>query len=67
MRLVKEYICDNYYKPSDDEIKECMQIVKNENCVIKLVWFFNGWHHILITSDMTLEDCKKKLPRRYPV
>lgn len=68
MRLVKEYICDER-TPSDVEIKECMQVAAHENCIVKLMWFFpyNGWNHILIDSDMTFEDCKARIPRRYGV
>ena len=37
MKYVKEYLCDKR-TPSDEEIKECLEIVSKEDCVvIKLV------------------------------
>ena len=66
MKLVKEYLCDDR-TPSDEEIKECLEIVEKENCTIKLKWFFpnNGWHRMYIKNGMTFEDCQGKLPRAY--
>ena len=47
MKLVKEYLCDDR-TPSDEEIKECLEIVEREGCTVKLKWFFpyNGWHRM---------------------
>lgn len=68
MRLIKEYLCDNR-TPSDEEIKECIEIAKEENCVVKLKWLFphNGWHERLIKRDMTFEEIKDNLPTHYGV
>ena len=67
MRLVKEYRCDDR-TPSDDEIRECLEIVK-EDCIVKLRWYFpySGWYELFIDSSMTFEECKNKLPKRYGV
>lgn len=68
MRLVQEYICDDR-TPSDDEICQAISIAENNDCIVKLMWFFpyNGWNHILIDSDMTFEDCKAHIPRTYSI
>ena len=68
MKYVKEYLCDKS-TPSDEEIRECLEIVNKEDCVVKLTWFvrYNGWHKLHITSDMTFEECKSKLPKFYGV
>ena len=68
MKYVKEYLCDKG-TPSDEEIQECLEIVQNEHCIIKLTWFvrYNGWHNLLIKNGMTFEECKDKLPKIYGV
>lgn len=68
MKYIKEYLCDKE-TPSDEEIRECLEIVQNENCVIKLTWFvpYNGWHKLFIENGMTFEKCKRKLPKFYGV
>lgn len=68
MKYIKEYLCDNE-TPSDGEIRECLEIVKKEDCVVKLTWFvrYNGWHNLLIKNGMTFEECKDKIPKFYGV
>ena len=68
MKYVKEYLCDKE-TPSDEEIRECLEIVNKEDCIIKLTWFvrYNGWHNLLIKDGMTFEECKNKLPKFYGV
>ena len=68
MKYVKEYLCDKE-TPSDEEIRECLEIVNKEGCVVKLTWFvrYNGWHNLLIKNGMTFEECKNKLPKVYGV
>ena len=68
MKLIKEYLCDNT-APSDEEIIECLEIVNNENCIVRLTWFFpyNGWHKLHIKTGMTFEECKNKLPKVYGI
>lgn len=67
MKLIKEYLCDK--TPSDAEIIECLEIVKYDNCIVKLIWFvpYNGWHKLFIKNGMTFEECKDKLPKIYGV
>ena len=66
MKYVKEYLCDKE-TPSDEEVKECLNIVNKEDCIVKLTWFvrYNGWHNLLIKNGMTFEECKDKLPKIY--
>ena len=68
MKYIKEYLCDKE-TPSDEEIKECLDIVNKEDCIVKLTWFvrYNGWHNLLIKNGMTFEECKDKLPKFYGV
>lgn len=68
MKLIKEYLCDNR-TPSDEEIMECLEIVNNEDCIVKLTWFFpyNGWHKLFVKNGMTFEECKDKLPKCYAI
>lgn len=68
MKLVKEYLCDNI-TPSDEDIKDCIRIAKEEDCVVKMKWFFpyNGWHERYIKKDMTFEEVNDSLPTVYGV
>ena len=66
MKYIKEYLCDKR-TPSDEEIRDCLEIVSKEDCIIKLTWFYpySGWHKLLIKNGMTFEECKDKLPKIY--
>ena len=68
MKLVKEYLCDNR-TPSNEEVKDCIKIANEEDCVVKMKWFFlyNGWHERYIKKDMTCEEVKDSLPTVYGV
>lgn len=68
MKLVKEYLCDDR-TPTDNEIMESIKIANEEECIVKLKWFYpyNGWHRLYIKKDMTFEECKAKLPKVYGV
>ncbi len=68
MKLIKNYKCDSS-TPSDEEIKEGLDIASTEHCIVRLNWFFpySGHYHMDITEGMTFEECKEKLPKRYPV
>lgn len=69
MTLVKEYISDNLtgFGPSDEEIRECLDIVQKENCIIKLNWYVNYWYTLIVKNGMTFDDCKNALPKVYPM
>ena len=68
MKYVKEYLCDKKI-PSDEEIRECLESVNKEDCIIKLTWFvrYNGCHNLLNKDEMTFEECKSKVPKFYGV
>lgn len=68
MKLVKEYLCNNS-TPSDEEVKDCIRIAKEEDCVVKMKWYFpyNGWHERYIKKDMTFEEVNDSLPTIYGV
>lgn len=68
MKLVKEYLCDNR-TPSDEEIRECLEIANKEDCIVKLTWLFphNGWHKRYIKKNVTFEEVKDSLPKSYGV
>lgn len=68
MKLVKEYLCDNS-TPSDEEVKDCIRIAKEEDCVVKMKWYFpyNGWNERYIKKDMTFEEVNDSLPTIYGV
>lgn len=69
MKLVKDYMCDDI-RPTDEEILECIDIVnKEENCIVRLNWYFpySGKYKLEINKGDTFEECKSKLPKRYPV
>ena len=68
MKYIKEYVWDKRI-PSDEEIRECLEIVSKDDCIIKLTWFvrYNGWHNLLIKDGMTFEECKSKVPKFYRV
>ena len=61
MKLIKEFLSDGKY-PSDDEVKECLKIVEDEDCIIKLKWnpINNGrinTYTLDIRKGMTFERC----------
>ena len=66
MKYIKEYLCDDRV-PSNEDVKECLEIVNNEDCVVKLTWFvpYNRWYNLIIKNGMTFEDCKNKIPKIY--
>ena len=68
MKLVKEYLCDDR-TPTDAELQEALEIANQEDCLVKLRWFFpyNGWHEVYVSKDMTFKECKEALPKCYPV
>ena len=68
MKELKQYICDGS-TPTDNEILDCIDIAKKENCVVRLQWTFpySGTYILMIYGDETLVECKLKLPKTYPV
>ena len=68
MKIVKEYLCDNS-TPSDEEVKECIEIANKEDCIVRLRWHFpySGWYERYIKKDMTFEEINDSLPTIYGV
>lgn len=68
MKLIKEYLCDKS-TPSDDEIKDCLKIAKEEDCIVKLIWHFpySGQYERYIKKDMTFEEVNDSLPIIYGI
>jgi hypothetical protein len=64
---LKTYMCD--HTPKDDDILEAMKIVKNDNCVVKILWNvkYSGTYDVLVANDSTLESVKAQLPKIYPI
>ena len=68
MKRIKEYKCDGR-TPTDKELLMSIKIASDDNCIVKLNWFFpyTGNYSIEISSDMTLDMCKERLPKFYPL
>ena len=69
MKLVKEYISDDTLFPSDDEIKECVKIANDEDCIVRLKWYveYSGWYTLTVTKGMTFDECRARIPTCYPL
>lgn len=69
MKLIKEFISDARY-PSNDEVKECLKIVDDENCIIKLQWKpttgSRTKYTLTITKGMTFEECVNNINSTRP-
>lgn len=38
MKEVKTYECDFDYTPTEEEVKKCIEIAKETNCIVHLIW-----------------------------
>ena len=65
MKQIRSFWCD--YTPTDDEVKEAIQIASDFNCVVILRWFikYYGDYRRVITKDSDFEEVKRGLPRIY--
>ena len=54
---------------TDEEIKECIKTVENENCAIILYWIAinSQMYNIFIRDNMTFEECIEQIPKFYPM
>ena len=68
MKLIKDYLCEGR-TPSDDEIKQGIEIANSEDCIVHLIWVhpYSGKYELYISKGTAFEECKDKLPKRYPV
>lgn len=64
---VKTYTTEFNESPSDNDIKECIELAKKYNCVINLVWTLKWSGHFshYIHPNSTFEDIKNTMPRCY--
>lgn len=64
MRLMKEYKTA-FVTPSDEEIKEGIEMAKAENCVVRICYFvpYSGCYHLDIEPDSTFEQCYNLIHR----
>ena len=64
---VKTYATEFNESPSDNDIKECIELAKQYNCVINLVWTLKWSGHFsrYIHPNSTFEDIKNTMPRCY--
>lgn len=64
---VKTYTTEFNESPSDNDIKECIELAKKDNCVINLVWTLKWSGHFsrYIHPNSTFEDIKNTMPRCY--
>lgn len=52
--------------PNEGEIREALNIVENENCVVIIKWrIFGGEYSMTVTKGMTFEECKRLIPTVY--
>ena len=68
LKKVVNYLCDQS-TPTDDEIEQCIHIAYRDHCIVRLSWSFpySGWYELHICEGMTVEECKERLPKVYPV
>ena len=68
IREVKVYVCPEG-QPLDDDIKQALEIVKDQPFIIELKWFVNysGWYNVSIKDGMTLDEIKDKFPKYYAI
>ncbi len=54
--------------PTDEDLQFILSLrMKEDGYIVKLWWYYYGRYQLLIKPGMTLEDCKKQMPKSYPV
>jgi len=63
VKRIKEFICDDYCIPTDEELLECINIAKSENCIVYLHYTLpmSRTHTLYIDSTTTFEELKENL------
>ena len=58
-----------FVTPSDDEIREGIEIAKEEGCIVRIDYFvpYSGQYHLDIDPESTFETCYSRVHRRYSV
>lgn len=73
---VRKFYVANNLTPSDDDIREAIEIAKRDNVVVHLTWSGPGWEWYgqehwgytrEITAESTFEEVKESLPKMYGI
>ncbi len=54
--------------PTINDITEAINICKEKNCIVKIMWLPNayaGWHDTIVTIDSIAQDVYDRLPKVY--
>jgi len=64
---VKQYMCPFDTTPKDEDIKDCIELAKQNNCIIHLTWRmkWSGDYGRYIYPHNTFEEIKESLPKIY--
>lgn len=64
---VETYVCEFDKTPSEDDIKQALQLAKEHNCVIEIVWTlkWSGTYKRMFDSETTFEAAMNSLPKCY--
>ena len=62
MRLIKEFRAA-FVMPSDDEIREAIELAKNDNCIVRIGFFtpYFGYRYIDIEPESTFQECYNRI------
>ena len=62
MRRLKQYKT-SFVVPSDDEIREGLEIAKQDNCVVRINYLipYSGYYQLDIEPESTFEECYKRV------
>ena len=66
---VKRYMCPFDTTPKDDDIEKCIELAKQNDCVIELFWRmkWSGNYSRYIYPESTFDEIKESLPKIYGV
>lgn len=66
---VKLYQCEFDRTPTDDDLLKCIEIAKEDDCIVHLQWClkWSGNYYVQVTKDSTLETIKERLPKIYGI
>ena len=58
MQRIKQYKT-SFVVPSDDEIREGIEIARHDNCIVRINFFlpYSGYYHLDIDPKSTFEEC----------
>lgn len=58
-----------FVMPSDDEIRESIEIARREECIVRIDYFvpYSGQYHLDIDPESTFDGCYACVHRSYPV